>query len=119
MFNTLRKLSFLALFAVFFAVPGCIKNGPTPNTPVGAFEHCSSDALRASSEGILGEVTTALATGDFEAQLIALAAKFTPSEVGCAVDLAISEFTKKAARSDDTQVAVILVHAKAFRAEHP
>ena len=88
-------------------------------TPIGTFGHCTTTALTTASEGILGDVTTALATGDYEAAIAALATKFGADEVGCAVDLVIAEFTAKASRTNDTQTAVILAHAQAIRAANP
>lgn len=93
-------------------------DGGTP-TPVQAFGHCTTQALTTASEGILGDVTTALATGDYENAAVQLATKYGAAEVGCAIDLVISEFTAKASRSDDAQVGVVLAHAQAFRKDYP
>jgi hypothetical protein len=102
------------------ALAGCppAGNGPTP-TPIGTFGHCSSAAVRNTAEGILGDVVTALATGDYVAALAKLGAKFGAAEVGCAVDLAIAEFSAKAQRSPDAQTRLILDRAHAWRGANP
>lgn len=87
--------------------------------PVTTFGHCSTAALETAAQGILGRVTTALATGDYVDQLATLAAEVGGAEVGCAVDLVIAEFSAKAARTDDTEVNVILAHAQAWRGSNP
>lgn len=89
------------------------------SAPVTTFGHCSTQALETAAQSILGRVTTALATGDYVDQLAALATEVGGAEVGCAVDLVIAEFTVKAARTDDTEVNVILVHAQAWRGSNP
>ena len=111
----------VGLFLVLaLGLTSCTKNPPgAPPTPVGTFGNCTTDALRTASEGILAEVTTALATGDYVAELQRLAVTFGAAEVGCAVDLIIAEFRAKALRSDDTQVAVVLTHAEAWRLANP
>lgn len=87
--------------------------------PIVAFGHCSTAALTKASQGILGRVMTALAQGDYVEELAALATEVGAAEVGCAVDLAIAELTGKAARSNDTEVAVMLAHAQAWRGSNP
>lgn len=99
---------------------GCPKGGtPVPVTPATTFGHCTTTALSTAAEGILGEVTTALATGDYVTAVSNLATKFGAAEVGCAIDLVIAEFTAKAARSNDTETQVILAHAQAIRLASP
>lgn len=108
------------VLAFAFVVTACATTAtPDGGTPGAAFGHCSSVALQAAGETLLGRVTTALATGDYVDQLAALATQFGAAEVGCGVDLVIAEFTKRAARSDDTEVAVVLVHAHAWRLANP
>lgn len=103
------------LLALALSVTSCAHASP----PVGTFGHCTDAALTDASRGILGDVVTALATGNYVAELAGLTTQFGAAEVGCAVDLAIAEFTAKAARSDDTEVAVILTHAQAWRGSNP
>lgn len=114
--------SLLATIVVALVITGCTfpeTPGPKGPTPTQTFGSCSSDAVRVSAEGIMGNVTSALATGSYETAIVSLLSTYTAAEVGCAVDLVISEFTKKAARTDDTETQVVLVHAKAWRAAHP
>lgn len=98
---------------------GCATTSTPTSPPITTFGHCSSAALTAASQGILGRVTTALATGDYVDQVAELAKEVGAAEVGCAVDLVISEFTAKAARSDDAMVGTVLAHAQSWRSEHP
>lgn len=89
----------------------------TGTGPVATFDNCSSDAGQAAAKSILGAVTTALATSDYEAQLALLAAKYTAAEVVCAVQLAVAELQKKAA-SDDKLIGVELTNGQAYLVEH-
>lgn len=112
-------MRYLVLLAV---LAGCPKGGtPVPGTPtpIQALGHCTTDALRHASEGIIGELTTALVTGDYVAAVAELAGKFGVDEVGCAIDLVISEFSAKAARTNDTETKVILMHAQDVRSRNP
>lgn len=114
------KIGVVLLLGLSLGLTACTKNPPgAPPTPAGTFGHCTTDAIRTASQGILGEVTTALVTGDYVGELNKLAVTFGTAEVGCAVDLVIAEFRAKAARSDDTEVAVVLVHAQAWRLSNP
>lgn len=112
----------LAILVFALAVSGCtltkapVDGGTTPGV---AFGHCTSSALTTSAEGILGDVTTALATGDYVGGVAALATKFGTAEVGCAIDLVIAEFSAKASRTNDAQVGVILAHAQSIRKDNP
>ncbi len=117
----MKRLRWLLLLAgLVAACAKCATVPPgAPPTPVTTFAGCTSDALRAASEGILGEVTTALATGDYVSALAQLATTFGTAEVGCAVDLVIAEFKQKAARSPDAQVALVLKNAQAWRLANP
>ena len=94
----------------------------TGTGPVSTFDNCSTAAGQAAATSILGAVTTALATGDYEAQLALLAAKYTASEVVCAVQLAVAELQKKADAAASTAevdplVATSLAHGKAYLAK--
>lgn len=91
----------------------------TGTGPVATFDNCSSAAGQAAATSILGAVTTALATGDYEAQLAILAAKYTAAEVVCAVQLAVAELQKKADAAPSTSevdplVASELAHGNAY-----
>lgn len=90
----------------------------SPPTPVSTFDTCSSTALKTAAEGILGQVTTALATGDYEAELAILAAKYTTAEVICAVQLAVDEFKAKAAAGTDKLAATELANGQAYLQAH-
>lgn len=112
----------LLLLGIGFALQACtLTKAPVDGgtTPGAAFGHCTSSALTTSAEGILGDVTTALATGDYVGGVAALATKFGTAEVGCAIDLIIAEFSAKASRTDDAQVGVILAHAQSIRKDNP
>ena len=114
------KAAIVLLLGLALGLTSCAKNPPgAPPTPVGTFGHCTTEALRTASEGILGDVTTALATGDYVSAVNALAVRFGTAEVGCAIDLVIAEFRAKAARSNDQQVALVLQHAQAWRLANP
>jgi hypothetical protein len=102
----------------FFAA--CATSG---TGPVATFDNCSSAAGQAAATSILGAVTTALATGDYEAQLALLAAKYSAAEVICAVQLAVSELQKKvdaapSASQVDPLVASELAHGNAYLTAH-
>lgn len=95
----------------------------TGTGPVATFDNCSSAAGQAAATGILGAVTTALATGDYEAELAILAAKYTAAEVICAVQLAVAELKKKveaapSASEVDPLVASELSHGNAYLTKH-
>lgn len=117
--NALRRLKLLIALAGLCACCAHPTNPPAPTTPVGTFEHCTSAALTATAQHILGDVTTALVTGGYVLALADLATRFGTAEVGCAVDLVIAEFNVKASRSDDAQVAAVLSHARVWRANNP
>jgi hypothetical protein len=89
----------------------------TGTGPVSTFDNCSTAAGQAAATSILGAVTTALATSDYEAQLALLAAKYTAAEVVCAVQLAVAELQKKA-ESNDPLVGVELTNGQAYLAAH-
>lgn len=113
--NALRRLKLLIALAGLCACcahPAAPAGGPTP---VGTFVHCSGDAATHAGNYIVGEVTTALITGNYAAELADLAKRFGAEEVSCAVDLVVAEFNVKAARSNDKQVALVLQHARAWR----
>lgn len=111
------KLSTLIL-VLFLAA--CATTG---TGPVATFDNCSSTAGQAAATSILGAVTTALATGDYEAQLAILAAKYTTAEVVCAVQLAVAELQKKADAAASTSevdplVASELANGNAYLVKH-
>lgn len=132
MLKNLRNVILLAIFFIATAAPSCATTsgggsgtagasgaaGATPS-PTVAFGHCSTDAVRKSAEGLLGKLTTALATGDYAAEAAKLGKEFGAEEIGCALDLIIGEFTAKADRTNDTQTQVILAHARALRGTSP
>jgi hypothetical protein len=107
-FNAVLLASALALFACATVPP-----------PVTAFGHCTSAAMRNTSQGIVGHVMTALATGDYVAELAKLAGKFGGDLVGCAVDLVIAELTDQAHASSDPIVSTLLDRAQAWRGANP
>jgi len=129
MIITLRRLAFFGFLVVFTAAPSCATtsgtggaggtNGAGGATPTQVFGTCSTDALKKTGESLIGRITTALATGDYEAEVAKLLTSYTAAEIGCAIDLVASEFTKKAARTNDTETQVVLVHARAWRQAHP
>lgn len=126
MFN-LRGFALALVLSATAAVgcSGCATGvTPTPTTPgtppsTQIFGNCSSDAIRTSAEGIFGDVTTALATGNYEAEVTKLLVTYSAAEIGCAVDLIAAQFTKKAEMTNDTETQVVLVHARAWRQAHP
>lgn len=89
----------------------------TGTGPVATFDNCSSAAGQAAASGLLGQVTTALATGDYEAELAKLVATYGAAEVICAVQLAVAELQKKAA-SNDPLVGVELTNGNAYLKAH-
>lgn len=105
------------LFAVAL-VSGCPHNGPGPS-PVKVFGHCVSDALTRAGQSVLGHVMTALAQGDYVAELAALGAQFGGDVVGCAVDLAIDELRGQFFASRDPGVQTLLERAQAWRGANP
>jgi hypothetical protein len=102
----MKNLS-IVLFLALAVVSGCPKPIPGPNTPDaadggsvvtpgGAFSACTSDAVKKTAEGLLGKVATALATGDYTAQITSLVNQFGAAEVKCAVQLFVDSLTRKA-----------------------
>ena len=95
----------------------------TGTGPVSTFDNCSSAAGQAAATSILGAVTTALATGDYEAELAKLAATYGVAEVICAVQLAVAELQKKvegaaSASEVDPLVSTELTHGNAYLTKH-
>lgn len=115
--GTLAVVAWIGL-ALSLGLSGCATTG-TPSPGVTAFGHCTTDALKKASQGILGDVMTALATGDYVAELAKLATQFGGDEVGCAVDLAIAQLAGQRAASPDPVVATMLAHAQAWRGANP
>lgn len=110
------KLS-AAILVLFLAVAACATVPPgTPATPGSTFDACSDTALKTAAEGILGAVTSALATNDPEGQLAILVGTYTAAEVLCAVQLAVAELQKKAAA--DPLAAKELTAGQAYLAKH-
>lgn len=106
-----------AALVFFLALAGCAttnSNG-TP-TPIGTFDACSDTALKTAAEGILGQIATALSTGDYEAQLAILVGQTSAAEVLCGVQLAVNEFGAKAAV--DSLAAFELANGKSYLAAH-
>jgi len=111
-------MTWLQRLRLLIVLAGCAACAHTP--AVQAFGHCTSTALQKASQGILGHVMTALAQGDYVAELAALATSFGGDEVGCAVDLAIAELTgQRAAAGPDPVVTLLLERAQAFRMANP
>lgn len=114
----------LRAFVLLVTLAGCATGiTPTPTTPgtpsTETFGSCSTDAIKTAAEGIFGDVTTALATGQYEAEVTKLLVTYSAAEIGCAVDLIAAQFTKKAEMTSDTETQVVLVHARAWRQAHP
>lgn len=86
---------------------------------VTAFGHCTTDALARAGNSILGRVMTAIASGDYAAELDKLGVQLGRDEVGCAVDLAIAQLTGMHAYSPDPVVRVMLERAQAWRGANP
>lgn len=83
------------------------------------FGHCTTEALRKAGNTLLARVMTALATGDYAAELTKLAVQFGGDEVGCAVDLAIDMLNGMRAHSNDPVVNLMLSRAQAWRGANP
>jgi hypothetical protein len=83
------------------------------------FGHCTTEALRKAGNTLLARVMTALATGDYAAELTKLAVQFGGDEVGCAVDLAIDMLNGMRAHSNDPVVELMLTRAQAWRGANP
>lgn len=119
----LGDLACIAILLVGLAGAGSIvacatvPPGGTP-TPFQAFTGCTTKALTTASEGILADVTTALATADYEAGIADLALKFGGPEIGCAVSLIEAQFSARAARTNDAETGVVAAHASAWMAAH-
>lgn len=115
----MRRLRWLIILAGLCASCATVPTSDGGVSPTTAYGHCATQALTQAAEGILGDVTTALATGNYESAIAALAIQVGGAEVGCAVDLLMAQFTTKAARTDDAFVGTVLAHAQAWRQEHP
>lgn len=109
----MKRLRWLIFFGGLVA--SCAHTSP----PVTAFGHCTTAALMKSSQGILGNVMTALATGQYVGELAQLATTFGAAEVGCAVDLAIAELRDQASAGNDAQVVLMLSRGQAWRGSNP
>ena len=121
----------LALLSVFMAVPacpGCPGLVNTPTNPDGgaadgptAFERfgtCTTDVIKDRANGLLDDVASAVATGDYKTQLKNLAVSAGWAEAKCAVDLFIDMMTGRKA-SADALAAAQLQRAQDWRAENP
>lgn len=106
--NALLLASALTLF-------GCAHTSP----PVTTFGHCVSDSVTKASRGVLGHVMTALAQGDYVAELAELATQVGGDVVGCAVDLAIEELGGMFRASRDPIAGQMLARAQAWRGARP
>ncbi len=96
----------LALIAVFMAIPACATTGtPTPvnPSPGTTFKNCSSQAAEQAAQQILGDVTAAIATGNYLTILATLATQYGAAEVACAVELAVNELQKHVDATPTTQ----------------
>lgn len=102
---------------ILLAALSCATVPPgTPPPPVTTFDTCSDSALATAAKGILGAVTTALATGDPEAALVPLVVQTSAAEVLCAVQLVVGELKMKAAA--DPLAATMLANGNAYLAKH-
>jgi hypothetical protein len=105
------KYSILPLFAIVFIFAGCPATCQSPNPttvdggPGTTFKNCSTQALEAASQGILGAVTQAIATSDYVAALAGLVTQYGAAEVACAVELAVNELEKRLDATPTTQKA--------------
>lgn len=102
-------LPFLATLALVFAGcpatcqspnPGTVDGGTSPGT---IFKNCSTQALEQASQGILGAVTTAIATANYVAALAGLVTRYGAAEVACAVELAVNELQQRLDATPSTQ----------------
>lgn len=113
----LRLLIALAGLCAACATTATPDGGTSPAT---TFGHCTTDALKKSGEGLLGQVMTALATGDYVSALAQLGTTFGTAEVGCAVDLAVAELHGlHGAAPDEVTVTTMLNRAQAWRGANP
>jgi hypothetical protein len=86
---------------------------------VKAVGNCAVQAVHDASLNIFGAVQSALASGDWETQLVALVVQVGEDAVSCAVSYARDNATKNATRSDDALAPVMAAHADAWLAAHP
>lgn len=110
-------MKLISSFVLALSIAACATVPPgTPGTPVSTFDACSDTAISNAAKGILGAVTSALATGDPEGQLAILAGTYTAAEVLCAVQLVVAELKTKA--DADPLAAKMLANGNAYLAKH-
>ncbi len=80
--NTLRRLAFLALLAVYMAVPSCATTSPIVNRTL--------SCVGVNFTTVLPDVENDLLAGDFAA-LEVLAGRFTFDVIACAVQAATTK----------------------------
>lgn len=120
-----RPLAFaLALMSISMAVPSCATVPPgTPPTPATNLEACSDAAVDAGAKAILGEIMSALSTGNYVAALADLAARFGGPEVVCGVNYVVQEIQSKLAASPPGAVDPVLAseaaRGQAYLKSHP
>ncbi len=100
----MRALLIPALLACLVVAPACktTAGSPPPGPVVQGLIDCSAEATRATALQLMPAVATALATGDWEAELLKLVAKWGEAATDCAVQRVTrnAEQDTKASASD-------------------
>jgi len=81
------------------------------------FLYCTDQGVWNIANGLQGDIATALSTGDYEAAIANLVAKFTVNEVKCAIEIFIGGNGRKA--SADQLVGQEISRAQAYLKAHP
>lgn len=114
----MKKLAFVIVFAVFGCSPATTARPSDGTTPVQRFKACTTDSVKDKASHLLDDVASAVATGDYDAQLKSLATRETMDVAKCAVDLFIDSMTGRKAEADEL-AAVELARAQAWRQANP
>lgn len=97
--------------------PGGATSDASAPSPVGAFVHCTTDAVTATGQRLLPDVANALVTESYEAAIADLLLHFLPDEVKCGIELFLDSTLRKA--SADRNVAEQVRRGRAYLQEHP
>src|SRR4051812_21038751 len=83
--NPIRLLLFAALLVFSSTAATCTKTGGGGNPVVAGVVNCAEQAAHEASLSVIDDAASALATGNWEAALADLVARFGESAIDCAV----------------------------------
>jgi len=115
------------LFVGALGLTSCSKLPPSIKTAIDVAKNCSVEAVQAAGVDLIPDVETALASGQWEAELLKLVADFVSAGVACGLEAVNSSVTRVGSMAAaDAQIARMdalasmkAEHAKAWLAKHP